>query len=872
MTAPNQSITPPSRRHWVGFWSMIVQQTQNAFNDKVAQFMLVSLGGAVGVAVESWAAILISLPYVLFAPLAGWMSDRYSKRDVMLGAALAQIIILAAICGAVVMRDMRVAMLGFFLLATQAAFFSPAKIGSNKELLGSQHLGFASGIQQMTTMLGMLAGQILAGWIYDSRYRALGATEDVAWSAALLPMVILTLTSVPALLMAWVVPRVPAQGGAPLRPGVLIQHFGHLKDLWRDAPLRRASFGMAFFWGFATFINLWSVKLAKAMTGGHGGFGTLSSEFMGAASLGMIGGFGLAAFLLRRRIELGWVPVAGVAMTVLALIVACIPLGGWWFMAMLVLLALCSAVFLAPLNAWVQDRYPADKRGELQSAVNLQDCFAGMVAAALIEVIALLTNWFGIDAIMGLRVQIAFAGVICALMTWFIIRLLPGPFIRVFTDALVRSVYHVRTVNFQRLPQQGGVLLLPNHVTFADAFFIAAACRRPVRFVMDEGFMKHPAVRWFVSIFDTVSITREQPREAIRRIIGALRQGDTVCLFPEGTLTRTGTLSKLQRGFELIANKAGHPLVPMWCEGLWGSIFSFERGRFFSKWPNNPFRYGLTVAFGETLAPATATLEALRDAILHTSAEAIDKRFRAPGWGVRVPRGAAAERVRNFTPDARRRMWINGYQIGQINALQRRQAFAALAGEPLLAALPGLFLAFAELYKAPLQLRAMQQAQDGGCWVGGDTLRTLLESAAPEPEPGIVFYDFSEHANVPLERVGVLHCPCLALEGVVVAMSMPDPAPPDDVRDAQYGRKPGSWGTLLPGWFLVQTADGRLSAHGPAAPAAGLALPHGCLLDGDGFLVQGYNADQHIEVTNASDYEAGINNDLLIEVGARLHF
>ncbi|MCX6874562.1 MAG: MFS transporter [Verrucomicrobia bacterium] len=834
MTPEDACTDTPTRRRWVGFWSMIVQQTQNAFNDKVAQFILVSLGGAVSVAVESWAAMLIALPYVLFAPLAGWMSDRYSKRDVMLGAAVAQVLILASICAAVAMRDMRVAMLGFFALATQAAFFSPAKIGSNKELLGSRHLGFAAGIQQMTAMLGMLAGQILAGWIYDFRYRAMGGSEAVAWAAALLPLLMLTLGAVPALALAWVVPRVPAPGGVPLHAGLLVQHFGHLKDLWRDAPLRQASFGMAFFWGLATFINLWSVKLAKVMTGGHEGFGTLSSEFMGAASLGMIAGFGLAAYLLRRRIELGWVPVAGVAVTLLAMLIACLPLGGGWFMAALVLLALGSAVFLAPLNAWVQDRYPADQRGELQSAVNLQDCFAGMLAAGVVEGIAVLTHRCGLDAILGLRVQIALAGLLCALMTLFIIRLLPGHFIRVLAATLVRSIYHVRTLHFERLPPQGGVLLLPNHVTYADAFFISAACGRPVRFVMDEAFMKVRAVRWFVGFFDTVSINREQPREAIRIIIAALRQGDTVCLFPEGQLTRTGTLSQLQRGFALIARKAGHPLVPLWCDGSWGSIFSFERGRFFGKWPDQAFRYGLTVAFGERIAPARADLESLREAMLQASAEAIDGRFNAPGWRVRVPRGSAAERVRGFGEEARRQVWINGYQIGQVNALQRRHAIAALAGDPVVAALPGLFGAFAELYQAPLELRSRLPQEVGGPWVGGDPLRTALATAAFVRN--LVFYDFSGQAAVPFEGAGVLHCPCLALAGVVVAMSMPDPPLASNSKGAQRGSKPGTWGRLLPGWFIARAADGQPRAHGPAAPAAGLALPHGACLDEDGFL------------------------------------
>jgi len=816
---------------------MIVQQTQNAFNDKVAQFTLVAVGAALHLSVESWAAVLISLPYVLFAPLAGWMSDRFSKRDVMLGAAGAQVLILTTICGAAIIHSMPVALVGFFALATQAAFFSPAKIGSNKELLGSRHLGFASGIQQMTTMLGMLAGQILGGWIYDCRYRALGGSAAQAWPAALLPLLILTLCSLPALATALMVPRVPAQGRVPMRAGLLVQHFGHLKDLWADAPLRRASFGMAFFWGMATFLNLWSLKLAKVMTDGQGGFGTLSSEFMAAASLGMIGGFGLAAFLLRRRIELGWVPVAGVAMTGLALLIAAIPLGGAGFLAALVLLAMSSAVFLAPLNAWVQDRYPPAKRGELQSAVNLQDCFAGMLAAGVIEGIGLVNHSFGISPLLGLRVEIAAAGLICALMTLFIIRLLPGHFIRVLGATLVRSIYQVRLVHFERLPQHGGVLLLPNHVTYADAFFITAACGRPVRFVMDEVFAAQPAVRWFVRIFDTVCINREQPREAIRSIIAALRQGDTVCLFPEGQLTRTGTLCKLQRGFALIARKAGHPLVPLWCDGSWGSVFSFERNRFFGKWPYQKGRDGLCVAFGETIAAGDADLGRLSGALMQASADAIDARFNTPGWRVRVPLGDGAAPLRELGEEARRQVWINGYQLGQVNALQRRQAFAALAGDPLAEALPGLFLAFAELYQAPPHLHSGVPRDAAGAWVGGDTLRTAL--AATILDKTLVFYDFSGHALGPFDHPGVLHCPCLAVAGRVVAMSMPDPPPVSNLKDVQSGNKPGTWGRLLPGWFIAKSADGELLANGPAAPASGLALPHGCFLDEDGFLAAG---------------------------------
>jgi acyl-[acyl-carrier-protein]-phospholipid O-acyltransferase/long-chain-fatty-acid--[acyl-carrier-protein] ligase len=686
----------------------------------------------------------------------------------------------------------------------------------------------------MTAMLGILFGQIVAGWVFDRRYTALGGTEAAAWAAALLPVVVLTLLAVPALALAWLVPRIPPAGGQPLRAAVLVEHFLQLKDLWRDRALRRASLGAAFFWGFAGFINLWSVKVAKVMTGGQGGFGTMSSGFMAAASLGMVAGFGLAAGLLRRRIELGWVPVAGVGMCLTSVALACLPPDSWLFLGMLAFLALSSAVFLSPLNAWLQDHYPADRRGELQAAVNLQDCLAGMVAVGIVVGLGFLTDWLRLDPLLGIRIQLLVVALLCGLITLYIIRLMPASLIRVLATSLVRSLYQFRSVHPARLPATGGVLLLANHVTWADSFLISAACGRPVRFVMDEAFMRRPAIRWFVTLFETVAIRRDQPREAIRMVTAALQAGDVVCLFPEGQLTRTGTLSKLQRGFELMAGKGGHPLLPLWCDGSWGSVFSFERGRFFGKWPLRCHRRQIVAAFGEPLAPAAANVAGLRHALLKAGAEAIAHRFQAPVWQQKTPRGGE-DLWRSLSPDERRRLWVNGYQIGQIHGLQRRHGFSVLAAELTAAGtLPAAaLLAFSALFKSPLWARPEASLADGGTWAGGDRLRALLETATlTEP---VTFYDFSARALEPLQVPHLRHFPGLACSGMVVAMAMPDPAQVPDLKDVQSGSKPGTWGKLLPGWFTLPDAGGGLRLHGPAAPAAGLPLPDTCRVDDEGF-------------------------------------
>ncbi len=824
------SESKPNRRLWLGFWSMIVQQTQNAFNDKMAQFTLIPLGAAVGFTVESWAGLMIAAPFLLFAPIAGWVSDRFSKRDVMIGAAIMQVAALGWVCGAIWLRNLPAALCGFFALATQSAFYSPAKIGSNKEMLGSKHLGFSSGIQQMTTMLAILIGQIAAGWVFDSRYSGHGATADAAWAAALGPLAILTFISIPTLALVFLIPKIPAKGGGVFTPRLVVSHFVSLAGLWRDAPLRRASFGVAFFWGVAAFINLWVVKVAKLMTHGGEGFGTLSSVFLAAGSLGMAAGFGAASLLLRRRIELGWVPLAGLAMMVTAGALAILTPGSHGFLTVFGLLAFSSAVFLAPLNAWMQDRYPAERRGELQSAVNLQDCLAGIAAVTLVVWCESAAAALGVSALLGFRVQMLLLALACGVMAFFIIRLLPGDVIRLIGVAVVRAVYRVRVMHPERIPKTGGVLLLPNHVTYADAFFISAACSRPVRFVMDDVFMASPAIRGFVRIFDTITIRREQPLEAIRSMIKALKNGDLVCLFPEGQLTRTGALCELRRGFELTAKKASHPLIPLWCDGSWGSVFSYERSRFIRKLPDG-FPRGLSFACGEPISPAEANLEAVRSGLLEASASAVNQRFRAAGWGARLPRGngLGIGHFRASGEVVRRRAWVNGYQIGQLNALQRHRSFNVLEDDPVVIDLPSVTLTFPDLFDASV---ASCSLLEPGVWVGGDRLRDVLMVGKPCGD--IVFYDFGMRCHEPLPLAGVLHLPCLAVNGAVIAMSMPHPPKSQSSDEEQPGHKPGAWGKLLPGWYL---RGGRV--FGPAAPGEGLELPPGAWLDAQGFLCAG---------------------------------
>jgi hypothetical protein len=258
----------------------------------------------------------------------------------------------------------------------------------------------------------------------------------------------------------------------------------------------------------------------------------------------------------------------------------------------------------------------------------------------------------------------------------------------------------------------------------------------------------------------------------------------------------------------------------MWTDGAWGSVLSFEGNRFFRKMPRH-LRYELGIAFGTPIPPKEADLERVRLGMLEASSQALDNRtghFQLP-------------------PD-RRAIRANALQLAQVNALQRKQPIHLLAGDPLPGQLPALAV-FSKLQHAPLAafpaLVPPSGTWPGGdLWLGGDALRDLIENSPPRDQPA-VFFDFSPRAAQPLDRPDWIHCPCLAIDGIIVAMSMPDPPLPVASSQPQCGQKPGTLGILLPGFAVVKSGE-TLQLRGPAVPE-GLVLPAGYRFDDEGFVL-----------------------------------
>jgi acyl-[acyl-carrier-protein]-phospholipid O-acyltransferase/long-chain-fatty-acid--[acyl-carrier-protein] ligase len=193
---------------------------------------------------------------------------------------------------------------------------------------------------------------------------------------------------------------------------------------------------------------------------------------------------------------------------------------------------------------------------------------------------------------------------------------------------LARVVYRLRVVGREQVPTSGPVLLVSNHVSYVDWLPIMAGSPRPVRFVIASNFANNPVFGWLLKLFGVIPIDRRGGPKSLTRSFeaaaAALRNGEVVCVFPEGYPTRNGVMLPFRRGFERMITATSATLVPVYLDQLWGSIFSYRGGRLFWKWPQRP-RFPVTIAFGPAHTSAVSAPQA-RQIIQELSADATKRR------------------------------------------------------------------------------------------------------------------------------------------------------------------------------------------------------------------------------------------------------
>jgi len=391
-----------------------------------------------------------------------------------------------------------------------------------------------------------------------------------------------------------------------------------LRDVWREPPIRLCVLGISYFYGLAGALYLTLFEVSASIHANQIGTASHTGVYAATLGVGIICGSFLVTRMTTHQVEIGLIPIGSAGLICGAIMAGlCSPKSALFLLALFGI-GLAGALFVVPLNAHLQEQVEPERRGRILSGNNLFVNLFGIVAVLC---------QFVVSAELGVapRTQLLLYAIPTAVVTVIIIFLTPEGLLRLALGLIGRTFYRVTPIGLDSVPATGGVLLLPNHISYVDAVILQLACPRPIRFLVYEQIYQHGLLRWGLRLLGAIPISPKIARTAIETAVQALARGDVVCLFPEGALTRTATLQKLNRGYELIARRANVPVVPVWLENVWGSVFSYYGGHFFWKMPRVvPLRVWLY--FGAPMTAAAATPEAVRRCLYDLSEAAFQGR------------------------------------------------------------------------------------------------------------------------------------------------------------------------------------------------------------------------------------------------------
>ena len=414
---------------------------------------------------------------------------------------------------------LRLLLLG--LMGAQSALFSPAKYGILPELLPHEQLSKGNAYLEMWTFLAIILGTAGGGLLLDS------AGERI-W----LPGLILTLTAAVGLFYAHRIPAV-----APARPdGNLLET---LRSSWRtirgERILGLAVAGSVTYWTIVSLLGQDILVYGRTVLGLSD---TASGLPLAAFGLGVGMGSLVAGKLSGEKVEYGLIPLGAILMALVSALLALLSPGFAGLLVSTSLLGIASGFIVVPINALVQWQAPASRRGGIIALANVF-VFGGILVGSLSATL-LAELSFSPQLILSVASLAILLGTLWAL--W----LLPYALLRLGLILLTHTFYRLTVLDRDQVPKEGGVLLTPNHVSFVDALMLIASLDRPVRFIVDQSYFEYWLFRPFMKSMGNIPISSSGgPRvllKALREAGQYLDDGEVVCIFPEGQITRIGSL------------------------------------------------------------------------------------------------------------------------------------------------------------------------------------------------------------------------------------------------------------------------------------------------------------------------------------------
>ena len=606
-----------------GFLGITISQCFGAFNDNAFRFLIVFALGtehandtAKYAQIVTLTGVLLVLPFLLFSSFAGQISDRYSKRSVCLWSKVAELVLMIAGLFAFRWSHPMVFYALVFLMGTQSTFFSPAKYGLLAEMLPAEKLSKGNGVFEMMHYLCIIVGMgfvvVFIAYLPSLTDESL-TRPDQFWPAS----TVLIIFALIGTLAVKGIPFLPAASpdrelmGNPVRE--LLANF---RIIYQSRLLWFTVLGIAFFWFVGPLLQSTILLYHSVWPELENAQGYLVLTVSIGIGLGSV----CAGLLSGGKVELGLVPIGSVGMFVGCFMVSFLEDSYLGTFVWLGVSSVCAGFFIVPLNSLLQYAAPPDKKGGIIACSNFLS-FTFMIIAQLV--------YYLLSTKIDPPTMFAFIGFVLLLASVYIVWLLPDVLVRFVLWVVTHSLYRIRVSGRIHIPQDGAALIVSNHVSWVDGILIQAAVDRPIRFLVESGYAHLPVLSQLARLMKIIPISsRSGPKEmlkAVRTARDALATGELVCVFAEGQITRTGGLMPFRRGFQrMTKGLASVPIVPAYLDHVWGSIFSFQGGRFLSKWPKQ-VPYPVSVAFGSSM-PSNTVPWRVRQAVQEVGSKSVELR------------------------------------------------------------------------------------------------------------------------------------------------------------------------------------------------------------------------------------------------------
>jgi acyl-[acyl-carrier-protein]-phospholipid O-acyltransferase/long-chain-fatty-acid--[acyl-carrier-protein] ligase len=591
-----------------GFLAFLWTQFLGAFNDNAFR-IIVSLRAVHIVANTAengkylaLAGAVFVVPSLIFSGYAGHLADALSKRTVLISVKIFEILVMMVGTAAFFSSSIPLMFVVLFLMALHATFFSPAKYSIVPEMVPDRDLSRANALLEMTTLVAIVLGTSVGPFLFT-------AWKAEAWKIGAVMLAVAIIGTATSLRIT----RVPAAGARePFRLNPLSEITAGTKHLLRDRPMWLSVLAISYFWFLALLFQMDLVLLGSETLKVND---TKVGLLLTCLSLGIGAGSMLAGRLSGDKVEIGLVPLG-------CTLIGLFSIGLWAVsgsyigsVVVLSLLGVATGIYFVPLNAFLQQRSDESEKGRIIATNNIYNTLGMLLATGAL--------YFFHDRLHVSPPQIILGfGFVTLLVTVYITTVVDEFLIRFVLWMLTHTIFRIRIVGQENVPFRGPALLVANHMSHVDGFLIGGCVQRFIRFLVWKPYFESRMLHWVFRKTKAIPVGAT-PREIVASIRAAradLEAGHVVCIFAEGAISRTGNLLPFKRGLEKIVDGLDVPVIPVHLDRLWGSIFSFERGRFFWKWPKR-VPYPATVSFGNP-RPSTATAAEIRQAIQELGAEA----------------------------------------------------------------------------------------------------------------------------------------------------------------------------------------------------------------------------------------------------------